>query len=338
MARIDLKEVAHSYLPDTQKIEEYALKHIHMTWEDGGAYALLGPSGCGKTTMLNTVLDRLDENTKVAFIFNTDVTFMQMLIMALVDLGAASSKEKLSKVEALSRLNYFTIQQLAKGINVVLIVDEAQNLDLRTMESMRLLSNLETRKHKLVQIILSGQPELDMAHLAYYGVSLGGIMGSTFLALNDQIGTSIRRALATLNATATMTEMIAAGIQTLRSAAWFPLHASHAASRPTPPTVTRPHPDTAVKVEADSMVRRMYSSVSLAFSRSSCVGIVTRPPLTEKGKELCGTKLGSFGDLRKGKGGRGGRGGRGSAFMSDDSRPGSRARGPGPGATTLMLP
>jgi type II secretory pathway predicted ATPase ExeA/nucleoid-associated protein YgaU len=135
---------------------------IYGIRERRGFITIVGEVGTGKTTLLNTVLDRLDENTKVAFIFNTDVTFMQMLLMALVDLGAARSTEKLSKVEALTRLNNFTIQQLAKGINVVLIVDEAQNLDLRTMESMRLLSNLETRKHKLVQIILSGQPELDI--------------------------------------------------------------------------------------------------------------------------------------------------------------------------------
>ena len=55
MARIDMQEVAHSYRPDPGTMEDYALKRIHMTWEDGGAYALLGPSGCGKTTMLNII-------------------------------------------------------------------------------------------------------------------------------------------------------------------------------------------------------------------------------------------------------------------------------------------
>ena len=60
-----------------------------------------------------------------------------------------------------SCLNRFAIDQLAKGGNVVLIVDEAQNLDNNVMENLRLLSNLETRRHKLIQIVLSGQPELD---------------------------------------------------------------------------------------------------------------------------------------------------------------------------------
>ena len=108
------------------------------------------------------MLDRLDENTKVAYIFNTDVTFEHMLIMTLVEFGVARPEENLSKVEMLSRLNDFAIRQLARGVNVVMIVDEAQNLDDSSLESLRLLSNLETRKHKLVQIILSGQPELDI--------------------------------------------------------------------------------------------------------------------------------------------------------------------------------
>ena len=129
--------------------------------ERRGFITIVGEVGTGKTTLLNAVLDRLDEKTKVAYIFNTDVTFDQMLTMALVDLGLARSDETPSKVEAVHRLNDFAIRQLAGGGNVVLIVDEAQNLDRRSMEGLRLLSNLETRKHKLIQIVLSGQPELD---------------------------------------------------------------------------------------------------------------------------------------------------------------------------------
>jgi general secretion pathway protein A len=111
--------------------------------------------------MINALLDRLEHNTKVAFIFNSDLTFQQMLIMALCDLGLANPDEKLSKVEAIQRLNDYAIAQLEKGGNVVIVVDEAQSLSHKTMENLRMLSNLETRKHKLVQMILSGQPELD---------------------------------------------------------------------------------------------------------------------------------------------------------------------------------
>jgi general secretion pathway protein A len=127
-----------------------------------GFITIVGEVGTGKTTLLNTVLGQLDEKAKVAYIFNTDATFEQMLTMALLDLGLARSDETVSKVEAIQRLNDFAIRQLASGGNVILIVDEAQNLDGGSMENLRLLSNLETPKQKLIQIILSGQPELDI--------------------------------------------------------------------------------------------------------------------------------------------------------------------------------
>jgi len=130
--------------------------------ERRGFIAIVGEVGMGKTTLLNTVLGRLNEKTRVAFIFNTDLTFTEMLAMTLVDLGLGEPGETLLKVEGISRLNNFAIQQFSRGGNLVLVVDEAQNLDNSTMENLRLLSNLETRKHKLIQIVLSGQPELDL--------------------------------------------------------------------------------------------------------------------------------------------------------------------------------
>jgi general secretion pathway protein A len=134
---------------------------IYGIHERRGFIALVGEVGTGKTMIINALLDRLDNDTKVAFIFNSDLTFRQMLIMALYDLRLVELKENLSKVKAIQRLNEFAIQQLEGGGNVVIIIDEAQGLSYRTMENIRMLSNLETRKHKLVQIILSGQPELD---------------------------------------------------------------------------------------------------------------------------------------------------------------------------------
>jgi len=74
MARIDMQDVAHSYLPKTQSLEAYALKRIHMTWEDGGAYALLGPSGCGKTTMLNIISGLLKPSQGRVLYNGEDVT------------------------------------------------------------------------------------------------------------------------------------------------------------------------------------------------------------------------------------------------------------------------
>ena len=145
----------------TQAYREILSALVYGIHERRGFITIVGEVGTGKTLLINALLDRLENNTKVAFIFNSDLTFRQMLIMALYELGLAETKENLSKVQAIQRLNEFAIQQLERDGNVVIIVDEAQGLNYKTMENLRMLSNLETRKHKLVQIVLSGQPELD---------------------------------------------------------------------------------------------------------------------------------------------------------------------------------
>jgi len=145
----------------TQGYQEILSALIYGIHERRGFIAVVGEVGTGKTLMLNALLDRLDKKHKAAFIFNSDLTFKQILIMVLCDLGVAEPEEKISKVEAIQRLNEFAIKQLERDGNVVIIIDEAQNISDRTMENIRMLSNLETRKHKLVQIVLSGQTELD---------------------------------------------------------------------------------------------------------------------------------------------------------------------------------
>ncbi|RJP96267.1 MAG: hypothetical protein C4518_00345 [Desulfobacteraceae bacterium] len=134
---------------------------IYGIRERRGFITIIGEVGTGKTTLLNATLEKLDDQTASAFIFNTDVTFEELLQMALIDFGLATAEESLPKFVALDRLNRFATAQFAAGKNIVIIIDEAQNLDLQTMENLRLLSNLETPRYKLVQIILSGQPELD---------------------------------------------------------------------------------------------------------------------------------------------------------------------------------
>ena len=126
-----------------------------------GFISIIGEVGTGKTTLLNAALDQLDENTKAAYIFNTSVKFDEILATTLFELGLKKSDERLSKSHAIDRLNNFAIEQLVAGGNVALIIDEAQNLDMHSLENLRLLSNLETRKHKLIQIVIAGQPELD---------------------------------------------------------------------------------------------------------------------------------------------------------------------------------
>jgi type II secretory pathway predicted ATPase ExeA len=129
--------------------------------ERRGFITLIGEVGTGKTTLLNAAVDRMDRKTRVAFIFTTNVTFDEMLNMALYELKLIKINETVSKVDGIRRLNHFAMEQLRKGGNVLLIIDEAQNLDDSVLEELRLLSNLETPKHKLIQVILSGQPELD---------------------------------------------------------------------------------------------------------------------------------------------------------------------------------
>jgi general secretion pathway protein A len=129
--------------------------------ERRGFVALVGEAGTGKTTLLRAALNRLDKNTKSAFIFNSDLPFLQVLAMILDELGILRPVKKLTRFEAFRRLNDFGTKQFARGGNVVIMVDEAQNYDARTIEGLRLLSNLESGEHKMIQVVLAGQPELD---------------------------------------------------------------------------------------------------------------------------------------------------------------------------------
>jgi general secretion pathway protein A len=123
-----------------------------------GFLMLTGEVGTGKTTLLRTMLDRLQNNTAVAFVFNSTLSFDGILQYMLEDLGVAKTGD--SRAERLFALNHFLIDRQRSGQNTVLILDEAQNLDVPTLEQIRLLSNFETESGKLIQILLVGQPEL----------------------------------------------------------------------------------------------------------------------------------------------------------------------------------
>ena len=129
--------------------------------ERKGFIAITGEVGTGKTTLLNAALDKIEGSAKVAYLWNTALTFDQLLFLTLLELGLIEPEKRLTKIEAIRLLRDFTIAQLHLQGNVVLIIDEAHILDSHSMESLRLLSNLETTKHKLIQIVLAGQPELD---------------------------------------------------------------------------------------------------------------------------------------------------------------------------------
>lgn len=123
-----------------------------------GFLEITGEVGTGKTTLCRALLNQLDPQTKAALIFNSDLSELQVLQAIADDLNI--KVERRTKMELFTHLNLFLIQQLRAGNNVVLILDEAQNLKPRTLEQLRMLSNLETDKEKLFQIILVGQPEL----------------------------------------------------------------------------------------------------------------------------------------------------------------------------------
>jgi type II secretory pathway predicted ATPase ExeA/nucleoid-associated protein YgaU len=146
----------------TPSHQEMLASLVYGIRERRGFIVVSGEVGTGKTTLINAALDRLDDQTEVANLCNTSLSFDQLLEVSLMELGLSEPGEPLPKVESIRRLNDFAIKELTSGGTVVLIVDEAQNLDDLSLENLRLLSNLETRKHKLIQIVLSGQPELDV--------------------------------------------------------------------------------------------------------------------------------------------------------------------------------
>ena len=136
-----------------------ALAHLQYgVQERKGFVAIVGEVGTGKTTLVHALLNRLNSNTKTAFIFSTSLTAKGLLRMMVSDFGIKSKAR--TKTELLLDLHHFLLQQFAAGANSVLIVDEAQHLSFGLLEEIRMLSNLETGREKLLQIILVGQPEL----------------------------------------------------------------------------------------------------------------------------------------------------------------------------------
>ena len=130
---------------------------LYGVQEHKGFILLTGEVGTGKTTLLRTLLSRLDGQTASAFVFDTTLPFEGLLEYILEDFGIAKPGE--SHVQRLIALNNFLIERRRAGQNTVLVLDEAQNLDLHALEQIRLLSNFETQTEKLLQILLVGQPE-----------------------------------------------------------------------------------------------------------------------------------------------------------------------------------
>jgi len=124
-----------------------------------GFMLLTGEVGTGKTTLLQALLQRLDESTAAAFVTNPMLGFDGILEYMLEDLGINKLSDA-SPARRLIALQHFLLERQRNDQNTVLILDEAQDLDPRTLEQIRLLSNFETTNEKILQILLVGQPEL----------------------------------------------------------------------------------------------------------------------------------------------------------------------------------
>ncbi len=128
--------------------------------ERKGFIVLTGEVGCGKTTLCRKLLNELDPAIyDTALILNPRLSETQLLKAILTELGEDAKAR--SRNDLLNQLNHALLDRIHAGKDIVLIIDESQNLDFDALEHIRLLSNLETDKQKLLQIILIGQPELN---------------------------------------------------------------------------------------------------------------------------------------------------------------------------------
>ena len=161
-----LKENPFNVNPDprflylTTQIEEALTGLMYGIQTRKGFITLTGEVGTGKTTLVNRLLDWLHhKRAKTAFLFNSRMNTNQLFDFILAEFDITC--ESKSKSQQLLKLNQWLLDRYRQGETVVLIIDEAQNLTYPVLEEIRLLTNLETSTDKLLQIVLSGQPELE---------------------------------------------------------------------------------------------------------------------------------------------------------------------------------
>ncbi|GAB3257515.1 ExeA family protein [Chitinimonas naiadis] len=162
-----LSEAPFSIAPDPRYLymsqrHKEALAHLlYGLSGDGGFVLLSGEVGAGKTTVCRCLLEQIPETCDLAYIFNPKLTAEELLATLCSEFGIVVPLQQQSIKALVDALNAFLLAGHAHGRHAVLIIDEAQNLSADVLEQMRLLTNLETNKRKLLQIILVGQPELD---------------------------------------------------------------------------------------------------------------------------------------------------------------------------------
>jgi general secretion pathway protein A len=162
-----LNEKPFSITPDPRYLflsERHGEALAHLVYgvtESGGFIQLTGEVGTGKTTLVRTLLlNRMPENANVAVVLNPQLSVVEFLATICEELHIEVSHNKGSVKALTDALNEHLLSAHSQGRRTILVVDEAQNLSPAVLEQVRLLTNLETSKQKLLQIILIGQPEL----------------------------------------------------------------------------------------------------------------------------------------------------------------------------------
>jgi type II secretory pathway predicted ATPase ExeA len=141
------------------KSHEEALAHlIYAVSEGEGFISLIGKRGVGKTTICQAFFHRREENTAIAYIFKPEVSPEELLKKLNSEFSISTDTDDIKELN--DALNTFLMQKRVEGKKVVLFIDDAQNLKADALEQVRLLSNLETTREKLLQIVLVGEPEL----------------------------------------------------------------------------------------------------------------------------------------------------------------------------------
>lgn len=160
-----LLEAPFSIAPDPRylymsELHREALAHLLYGMESDGAFILLtGDVGTGKTTVSRCLLEQVPDNTNLALVLNPKLSSIELLQVICDELRIGYEKTDLSVKALVDYLNRYLLGAHAQGKKTVVLIEEAQNLDLDVLEQLRLLTNLETNERKLMQVILLGQPE-----------------------------------------------------------------------------------------------------------------------------------------------------------------------------------
>ena len=161
-----LTEQPFSIAPDPRYLylsEHHSEALAHLAYgaqEANGFIQLTGEIGTGKTTLVRRLLSQMPEGVEIAFIFNPDVSRLGLLKSILAELGEAVTPGPVERSDLAQAIYRHLLASHARGRRVVLVIDEAQRLAPEVLEEVRLLTNFETDRHKLLNVILVGQPEL----------------------------------------------------------------------------------------------------------------------------------------------------------------------------------